>query len=180
MLIPKSRTAADYRLQADHIREFLETVHDDDQLRAVLLDAAARFDRLAEETEYRLYFVDENGVIQARGEFAATHDDAAIIAAELVSRACAKACHAFELWQGDRQVLAFDESRASTVEPVDRQTLDIQQITLTLEESLQRSHWLIARSKRLIAETQCLKEKIEADAVRAAASSPATSSGHSS
>lgn len=51
MLISKRRTAADYRLQADHIREFLETVHDDDQLRTVLLDAAARFDRLAVEAE---------------------------------------------------------------------------------------------------------------------------------
>lgn len=49
MLIPKTRIAADYRLQAAHIREFLETVHDDDQLRAVLLNAAARLDRLADE-----------------------------------------------------------------------------------------------------------------------------------
>jgi len=49
MLIPKNRTAAAYRLQAAHIREFLETVLEDDHLRAVLLDAAARLDRLAED-----------------------------------------------------------------------------------------------------------------------------------
>jgi hypothetical protein len=49
MLIPQTRTAADYRLQAAHIREFLATVHDDEQLRGVLLDAVARLDRLAEE-----------------------------------------------------------------------------------------------------------------------------------
>jgi hypothetical protein len=51
MLIPKVRTAADYRLQAVHIREFLETVRDDDQLRAVLLDAAARLDELADNAD---------------------------------------------------------------------------------------------------------------------------------
>jgi hypothetical protein len=51
MLIPKIRTAADYRVQAVHIREFLETIRDDDQLRAVLLDAAARLDELADNAE---------------------------------------------------------------------------------------------------------------------------------
>lgn len=51
MLIPKIRSSADYRAQAAHIREFLETVHDDDQLRAVLLDAATRLDQLANEAE---------------------------------------------------------------------------------------------------------------------------------
>jgi hypothetical protein len=51
MLLPKNRTAADYRLQAAHIREFLQTVHDDGQLRAVLLDAVERLDRLADEGE---------------------------------------------------------------------------------------------------------------------------------
>ena len=47
MLIPKTRTAADYRLQAAHIREFLETVHDD-ELRNVLLNVVQRLDLLAE------------------------------------------------------------------------------------------------------------------------------------
>lgn len=51
MLIPKPRTAADYRLQAAHIREFLETVHDDDQLRVVLLEAGAHLDRIADEED---------------------------------------------------------------------------------------------------------------------------------
>jgi hypothetical protein len=51
LMTQKTRTAADYRLQAAHIREFLKTVHSDDQLRTVLLDAAARFERLAAEAE---------------------------------------------------------------------------------------------------------------------------------
>ena len=52
MLISRNRSAADYRLQAAHIREFLETVSDD-RLRYELLDAAFRFDQLA-EVEARL------------------------------------------------------------------------------------------------------------------------------
>jgi hypothetical protein len=46
MLFPKTRTAADYRLQAAHIREFLETLHDD-QLHSILRDVASRLDRMA-------------------------------------------------------------------------------------------------------------------------------------
>ena len=51
MLIAKTRTSADYRLQAAHIREFLESVKDDDQLQTVLLDAIARLDQLAEDLD---------------------------------------------------------------------------------------------------------------------------------
>lgn len=59
-------------------------------------------------------------------------------------------------------MFAFDEARANVaIVPTDHQPLDIQQITLNLEESLQRSHWLIARSERLISETQRLKERIK-------------------
>lgn len=49
MLFPTARTAADFRSQAAHIREFLATVHDDEQLRKVLLDAVARLDALGNE-----------------------------------------------------------------------------------------------------------------------------------
>jgi hypothetical protein len=48
MPISSKRTAAQYRLQAAHLREFLATVHDE-QLHSILLDAALRFERLAEE-----------------------------------------------------------------------------------------------------------------------------------
>ena len=47
LISPKKSSAAHYRVQAAHIREFLETVSDD-RLRYELLDAAFRFDQLAE------------------------------------------------------------------------------------------------------------------------------------
>jgi hypothetical protein len=51
MLMPRKRTAAHYRLQAAHVREFIETIHEDVQLRAVLVEAAARLDQLAAEVQ---------------------------------------------------------------------------------------------------------------------------------
>jgi hypothetical protein len=112
------------------------------------------------KTDYRLYIVDEKGAIQARQEFVAPNDAASLVA-DLVYRACSDTCPSYELWQAERQVIAFDGSRANMMAvPTDRQTIDIQEITLRVEESLQRGHWHIARNERLIAETQRLKERI--------------------
>lgn len=109
---------------------------------------------------YRLYFVDERGAIQAREEFHAQDDDVALAASNLVFRACSDACYSYELWQGGRQVIAYGASRAnSPVGLTDEQTIMVQQIALALEEAVQRSHWRIARSKKLIGETERLKER---------------------
>lgn len=112
---------------------------------------------------YRLYFVDENGAIQAREEFDALDDDLALAVSNLVSRACSDTCHAYELWQEGRQVIAFGASRAdSAVGLTDEQTVAVQQIALSLEEAVQRSHWRIARSEKLITEIERLKERSQA------------------
>ena len=109
---------------------------------------------------YRLYFVDDKGAIQAREEFIAADDDAALIVSEVVYRACSDACFSYELWQGDRRVIAYDSPRANTLAaPTDQQTVEIQEIALSLEESLQRSQWTIARSEKLLREAQALKER---------------------
>ena len=61
MLMPRKRSAAYYHLQAAHIREFLETVSDD-RLRYELLDAAFRFDQMAEQ-QARLEFRSSFGIL---------------------------------------------------------------------------------------------------------------------
>jgi len=110
---------------------------------------------------YRLYFLDDTGVIQAREDFAAPGDAVALGVSDLLCSACSDTCHSYELWHGSRRVFAFDRSPANTVlAPTDQQTVDIQQITLNLEESLQRSRSLIARSEILIAEARRLKERL--------------------
>ena len=113
---------------------------------------------------YRLYFVNRSGAIQAREEFFAPSDDVALVVASVVCRACSDICHTYELWQDGRQVLAFDGSRADTpVGPTDDQAARIQKITLRVEESLQRSHWTIARSLKLIEETELLRARVGHD-----------------
>lgn len=111
-------------------------------------------------TDYRLDLLDEKGAIQEREVFAAPDDRAAVVVAELVFRACSDTCASYRLWQGDRRVLSIDGSRAhAVIAPTDRQPVDVQQITLKLEECLQRNHSLIARSETLIAEARRLKER---------------------
>ena len=112
---------------------------------------------------YRLYFVDENGAIQAREEFEAPDDDLALAASDLVSRACSDTCHSYELWHGGRQVIAFGASRANCpMGLTDEQTVAVQRITLALGESLLQSHWSLARSEKLITEVERLKERSRA------------------
>ena len=120
-------------------------------------------------TGYRLYFVDDKGAILAREEFIAADDAAALMISDLVYRACSDACYSYELWQGERRVIAFDNPRDDLiVAPTDLQTIEIQQITLTLEEALQNSKWRIARSEKLASEMQLLKERSEALLMRQA------------
>jgi hypothetical protein len=111
-------------------------------------------------TGYRLYFVDDKGAIEAREEFIAPDDDIALVVSDLVCRACSDACHSYELWQAERRVIAFDGPRADAiVAPTDQQTVEIQQITLSLEEALTNSRWRISRSEKLLREIQLLKER---------------------
>lgn len=69
---------------------------------------------------------------------------------------------------------AFDGPRAGAmVAPTDQQTIEIQQITLTIEEALQNSKWRVARSEKLLTEMQLLRQRSEALLTRPA--SPQTS-----
>jgi hypothetical protein len=112
---------------------------------------------------YRLYFVDDKGAIQAREEFVAADDADALVVSDLVYRACSDTCYSYELWEGERRVIAFDTPRRDLiVAPTDQQTIELQQITLTLEEALQNSNWRVGRSEKLASEMQLLKERSEA------------------
>jgi hypothetical protein len=112
---------------------------------------------------YRLYFVDEKGAIQAREEFVAANDADALMVSDLLYRACSDACYSYELWEAERRVIAFDNPRDDLiVAPTDRETIEIQQITLTLEEALLNSKWRLGRSAKLASEMQVLKERSEA------------------
>jgi hypothetical protein len=112
--------------------------------------------------EYRLYFLDEKGAFEARQEFEAPDDAAALMVADFVFHACSDACASFELWQGRRLVMIAGDGLREAGDAVltETQVIDIQHITIGLEEALQRDHWLIARSTTLVNETRQLKEKL--------------------
>lgn len=111
---------------------------------------------------YRLELVDAKGA-RTREAFFAADDDMAAVIASAVCDACADSCHSYELWQGGRQVVAFDGARSALpAAPTDGHAAAIEQIALNVEESLQRTRGLIARSQRLLAATQQLKEKLNA------------------
>ena len=112
--------------------------------------------------DYHLYFIDEQGAIQAREDFYAPGDDTALAVSDAVGRACSDTCGLYELWSGARLVTSFDASRANSLLGLtDEQTIEVQHITLTLEESLQRSRRLIAHSQRLLTEMELVRRHRE-------------------
>lgn len=107
---------------------------------------------------YRLYLLDDKGAIQGREDFTALDDDAALAVSDLVCRACSDTCHSYELWHGSRLVIGFEDSRADTVIGLtDEQNLEVQHVTLTLEEA----RWRVARSEKLRTDMEVLKERVQ-------------------
>jgi hypothetical protein len=107
---------------------------------------------------YRLFFLDDKGAIQAREDFAAPDDDAALAVSNLVGRACSDTHHSYELWHGSRRVIGFDSSRGDPgIDLADQGSLEIQHVTLTLEEA----RWRVARSDKLRTEMEVLKERMQ-------------------
>jgi hypothetical protein len=51
LMTDKRRTAADYRKQAEHLREFIVTIRNDERLRLLLLSAVAKLEMLAGEVK---------------------------------------------------------------------------------------------------------------------------------
>lgn len=111
-------------------------------------------------TEYRLYFLDEKGAIEAREDFVAADDDAALVVSDVVCRGCSDLCIAYELWQGMRLVMRVDRPGANLAVPMDGQASAAQEIALKVEENLQVSRWRIAQSLKLIEETERLRKRL--------------------
>ena len=98
--------------------------------------------------DYRLYFLDAKGLISGREDFRAPSDDEAVECAGIVLDACSDVSTGFELWSGVRKVCDRDLS-ANRVSRLERLSSASQARALELEETLRRSHWHIAKSKRL-------------------------------
>lgn len=112
---------------------------------------------------YRLFFVNEQGTIEARLEFFCADDVAAAALSELLFDACSD-CHSdYELWQERRRVLpAGARSAAKPLDPIVRLNQPMQDQLLELEEQLLQSQWRLAQSQRLLGKVNMLRAQLRA------------------
>lgn len=96
---------------------------------------------------YRLFFLDHRGVIAARQEFEAADDDTALDIAAVAADACSDAHNGYMLWRRDQQLA---EVRSPAPRAAHELSLERQQCVLDLEEMIHRSHWHIAKSRKLL------------------------------
>ena len=110
--------------------------------------------------EYRLYFLDPRGEIQAREEFAAPDDETALRICAFVYDACSDSSFDWSLSRGSLQLQksnAHGPGRAVAAEL----SQDMQHRVLELEETIQRSRWMIAKSTKLLERTAQLRDTLD-------------------
>ncbi len=108
---------------------------------------------------YRIYFRSQSGSIVGREDFHAESDGAATLLAGLLGEACSDMCDSFEVWHGTRRVAAPFTVLAPRQASARQITAKMQESILRHEESIQKSKWAIARSRRLLERMQ----KVEAE-----------------
>lgn len=109
-------------------------------------------------SDYRLFFLDQQGTIQARQEFAAEHDLAAITLSSLVWQACSDVYAGYELWSFSRRVVCALDGIGLIPPPLLEQAArEMQELILVMECELQRSRWRVAKSRRLAEAAEVLR-----------------------
>ncbi len=115
--------------------------------------------------EYRIFFLDDHGVIVARDEFKAEFDSAAIQIADMLFDACSDCLGGYELWSGARRILPAGDGQMSRRRNGSQTPSDmsgsIQLIVAERERILLDSHWTVARSTKLLAEAKKLHELLD-------------------
>lgn len=121
--------------------------------------------------DYRLFFLGSDGAIEARQDFAAPDDQAALQIMTIIGRAGADSHHGVMLWQGTRRIFEaaatpqtvrgaeniFEGATAAGL------AAETQQRVLDCEEALLSSHWRLARSRTLLAATEELRRECRAE-----------------
>lgn len=120
--------------------------------------------------DYRLFFLGSDGAIEARQDFAAADDDAALQIMAIIGRAGADSHHGVMLWQGARRL--FEAGATTTAMRGNGKIFngataaglaaETQQCVLDCEEALLNSHWRLARSRTLLTATEELRRECRA------------------
>lgn len=95
---------------------------------------------------YRVYFRTRDGFIRGREDFAADDDTTALVMAEIVFESCSDTVQYFDLWCGDRVVLAPRPSALTLLEVIEQRQSNI----VAMEENIRDGAWAIASSQRLL------------------------------
>jgi hypothetical protein len=105
-------------------------------------------------SEYRIYFLNSEGHIRAREEFAATDDRDALKIAVVLIDLCSDVYNHFMLWSGSREV--WDSTTKAFVSETPIRAADLplpmQQRVADIAEAILDSHRAISRSKTLLAD----------------------------
>jgi hypothetical protein len=110
-------------------------------------------------TEFRIFFLDGKGAIEARQELYAEDDETAIALSAIIFETCSETYSGFELWNFDRRIMAANPGVGKLAQfALDDITRDMQQRVLDFEDAMQRSHWRVAHSKKLIDATNALRD----------------------
>lgn len=111
---------------------------------------------------YRLFFLDRQGAIQAREDFAAADDTEALILASVVWEACSETYCGYELWSFARRVVSAPDGVGMIPPPLlDALGVAHQERVLALEETIQRSRWRVARSEKLLQSVDALRTGLD-------------------
>jgi hypothetical protein len=105
--------------------------------------------------EYRLFFLGTDGAIEARQDFSAPDDGAALQIMTVLGDVTADVHHGVMLWQGTRRLFEKHDGAQpefGTPQSVTPAMLaaQMQQTVLECEEALLGSHWRLAQSKMLL------------------------------
>lgn len=107
-------------------------------------------------TPYRVYFLNEDGRIEAGHDFEAESDTVALVVADALCEACADICDRFELWQGVRRVEKLPIRRDSEV------LRDARQQVLKCARAISDRGGVLAQSGTLKAAIERLEREIAA------------------
>lgn len=109
---------------------------------------------------YRVYLLQATDQILAAETLSATDDHEAIAIAATVHDACSDACGGYEVWRGAERIAGTHAGRISARSTTLADLTERhQQSVIDLEERMQRTFSILAKSRRLLQVQQAMQKR---------------------